>query len=326
MRLLDAADVGALLDDRMVLETMGELFSLPTAEVGYGRIDLTHPNGWLRSLPAFIEGKDLLGFKVLHRTQGVGMRYTIYVHRLSTGELMGIVDGLEVTNLRTGAVSALATDHLAREAVEVAAIVGTGPVARGQLRAIELVRPAAEIKVFARTPENRAAFVTDMSGLVEGRLVAAATLEEALEGATLVTLATKASAPVLLAEHLRPGMHVNSVGPASRDRVEVDPALFASFDRVVCDSADLVLEEAGDAFLAVTEHGLDRNRAEELTAIVTGRAPGRVGDDEITLFKSVGTGAQDLIVASRLLDLAADAGVGTVVGAVNSIKPVLAGG
>jgi ornithine cyclodeaminase/alanine dehydrogenase-like protein (mu-crystallin family) len=116
------------------------------------------------------------------------------------------------------------------------------------------------------------------------------------------------------------------VGPASRDRVEVDPALFARFDRVVCDSADLVLDEAGDAFLAVTEHGLDRNRAEELTAVVTGRAAGRVGDDETTLFKSVGTGAQDLMVASRLLDLAADAGVGTLVDAVSSIKPALPGG
>jgi ornithine cyclodeaminase/alanine dehydrogenase-like protein (mu-crystallin family) len=116
-------------------------------------------------------------------------------------------------------------------------------------------------------------------------------------------------------------MHVNSVGPASRDRVEIDPPMFATFDRVVCDSVRLVLDEAGDAYRAIVETGFDRNRAEELNAVVAGRADGRVRDDEITLFKSVGTGAQDLIVASRLLDLAAEAGVGTVVGDVNSIKP-----
>lgn len=323
MRILNSTAVDALIDDRMVLDAMRELFSLPPepGEIGFGRIDLTHPRGWLRSLPAFIKNKDLLGFKVLHRTEGVGMRYTIYVHRLSTGELMGIVDGLEATNLRTGAVSAVATDFLARHDVEVAAIVGTGPVARGQLRAIELVRPASEVRVFARTPKNRAAFVAEMSGFVHGRLVESATLEGALEGATLVTLATKALSPVLLAEHLRPGMHFNSVGPASRDRVEVDPAIFAGFDRVVCDAVGLVFDEAGDAFGAIVKHGFDPNRAEELSAVVTRRADGRVTDDEITLFKSVGNGAQDLIVASHLLDRAAAAGVGTVVGDVNSIKP-----
>jgi ornithine cyclodeaminase/alanine dehydrogenase-like protein (mu-crystallin family) len=324
MRILDATAVDALINDRMVLDAMRELFALPTepGEIAFGRIDLTHPTGWLRSLPAFIKSKDLLGFKVLHRTEGVGMRYTIYVHRLSTGELIGIVDGLEVTNLRTGAVSAVATDHLATRDLKVAAIVGTGPVARGQLRAIELVRPASEVRVFARTPQNRSAFVAEMSGFVDGRLVESATLEGALEGATLVTLATKASSPVLLAEHLQPGMHVNSVGPASRDRVEIDPAVFAMFDRVVCDAVGLVLDEAGDAFRAIVENGFDPSRAEELSAVVTGRAEGRVRADEITLFKSVGNGAQDLIVASHLLDLAAAAGVGTVVSDVNSIKPV----
>lgn len=325
MRILDASAVDALIDDRLVLEAMRDLFSLPREGIGLARIDLTHPNGWLRSLPAFIKDRDLLGFKVLHRSEGVGMRYTIYVHRLSSGELMGIVDALEITNLRTGAVSAVATDYLALHDVEVAAIVGTGPVARGQLRVLELVRPAAEVKVFARTPENRASFVAEMARFVSGRLIEAATLEEAVEEAMLVILATKARTPLLFAEHLRPGMHVNSVGPASRDRVEIDPAVFAKFDRVVCDSVELVLDEAGDAYQAVADHGLDRNRAEDLSAVVTGRADGRVADDEITLFKSVGNGAQDLIVAARLLEIAEHLGIGSLVEDVNSVKPITSG-
>ena len=327
MRVLDAAAVDSLLDDEMVLDAIRVLFSLPPDpdEVGFGRIDLVHPNGWLRSLPGFIASEDLLGFKVLHRTAGVGMRYTIYVHRLSTGELTGIVDALEVTNLRTGAVSALASDLLAPPHVEVAAIVGTGPVARGQLRALELVRPAAEVRVFARTPENRRAFVAEMSRFVSGRLVDSPTLEAALDGANMVTFATKATAPVLQAQHLVGGIHVNSVGPASRDRIEVDPGVFGSFDRVVCDSVDLVFDEAGDASLAVSHHGFDPNRAEGLADVVSGSRV-RTGAGEMTLFKSVGTGVQDLIVAARLLELAAAAEVGTVVGDVSSIKPIAPGG
>lgn len=327
MRILDAADVDALIEDQMVLDAIRELFSLPNGpkRMGWGRIDLAHPNGWLRSLPAFIVDKDLLGFKVLHQTAGVGMRYTVYVHRLGSGELVGMVDGLEVTNLRTGAVSAVATDHLAPENVEVAAIVGTGPIARGQLRALELVRPAARVNVFARTPGNRRTFVEEMSGLVSGRLVDSSTLQDALEGAELVTLATKATSPVFRAEHVRPGTHVNSVGPASRDRVEVEPAAFKSFDRVVCDSVGLVLDEAGDAHQAVTGGLFPAERAEELAAVVTGAVEGRTDPNEVTLFKSVGNGAQDLVVAARLLDIAADAGVGTIVGEVNAVKAIAQG-
>jgi alanine dehydrogenase len=327
MRVLDAAAVDSLLDDEMVLDAIRVLFSLPSDpdEIGFGRIDLSHPNGWLRSLPGFIVSEDLLGFKVLHRTAGVGMRYTIYVHRLSTGELTGIVDALEVTNLRTGAVSALASDLLAPTQVEVAAIVGTGPVARGQLRALELVRPAAEVRVFARTPEKRTAFVAEMSRFVTGRLVDSPTLDAALDGANMVTLATKATAPVLQAQHLVGGIHVNSVGPASRDRIEVDPGVFGSFDRVVCDSVDLVFDEAGDANVAMSSHGFDPKRAEGLADVVSGSRM-RTGAADMTLFKSVGTGVQDLIVASRLLDLAASAGVGTVLGDVSSIKPITPGG
>ena len=328
MRILDATAVDEVIDDQIVLDAIRRLFSLPTGpdEIGLGRIDLSHPKGWLRSLPAFVAGEDLLGFKVLHRTAGVGMRYTIYVHRLSTGELIGVVDALEITNLRTGAVSALATDLLTPQDVGVVAIVGTGPVARGQLRALELVRPAAEVRVFARTPENRRAFVDEMARFISGRLVDSPTMEAALEGAEMITLATKATSPVLRAEHLRPGMHVNSVGPASRDRIEVDPKIFDSFDRVVCDSASLVLDEAGDAHEAVSHYGFEPERAEDLAELVLGNAPGRSQPEEMTLFKSVGTGAQDLIVAADLLERAAAADIGTIVGDVNSVKPVAPGG
>ncbi|HET7846542.1 MAG TPA: hypothetical protein VFL72_03550, partial [Acidimicrobiia bacterium] len=166
MRILDAPAVESLIEETMVVDSMRDLFTLTpgSADIGFGRIDLAHPKGWLRSLPAYITSKDLLGFKVLHQTAGVGMRYMIYVHNLSTGELIGIVDALEVTNLRTGAVSAVATDCMAIDEVDVAAIVGTGQVARGQLRTLELVRPATETRVFARTPENRRAFLDEMAG------------------------------------------------------------------------------------------------------------------------------------------------------------------
>ena len=324
VRILDSGAVESLLTDDDVVAAMRDLFLLMSepGTVGYGRIDLAHPNGWLRALPGFIVPEGVMGFKVLHRTDRLGMRYTIYVHDLDSGELIGLVDGLEVTNIRTGAVSAVGTEHLAAGPVEVAAIVGTGPVARGQLRAIELVRPAAEVRVYARTPQSRRSFIDAMSDTVAGRLIEASSLEEAVDGASLVTLATKSTQPVLRAEHLAPGMHVNSVGPASRDRIEIDPAIFYRFDRVVCDSVELVMDEAGDAALAVEGGHFDPEGAEDLSALVSGEAPGRTSADEVTLFKSVGTGLQDLMVAARLLELAGESGLGTVVDDFVSIKPL----
>lgn len=324
VRILDSATVASLLTPQRALAAMRELFTLATdaGAVGYGRLNLTHPRGWLRYLPGYIVPKNVLGFKVLHRTDGVGMRYTVYVHDLHTGELTGIVDGLEVTNLRTGAVSAVGTDHLAVPDVRVAALVGTGPVARGQLEVIHLVRPAEEIRVFARTPENRRRFIAETGADLAGSLLEASSLDEALEGCGMVTLATKAAEPILSARHLRPGLHVNSVGPASRDRMEIHPGAFPRFDRVVCDSVELVVDEAGDAYRAVQEGGWTPAEADDLSAVVSGTAPGRTSPDEVTLFKSVGTGLQDLMVAVRLLEDAAVEGRGTVVDEFVAVKAV----
>lgn len=321
MRILDGTAVEELFSPKLALTTMRELFTIsadPTA-VGYGRIDISHPAGWLRLLPGFIRPLGVFGFKTLHRTDGVGMRYAIYVHDMTSGELAGIVDGLTVTNLRTGAVSALATDLMASPDVQTAAIVGTGPVARGQVEVLDLVRPVAQLRVFARTPENRRRFIADMEGTISSTLVEAGSMEEAIDGASLVTLATKASTPILFSHHLRPGMHVNSVGPASRDRVEVDPSAFGDFHRVVCDSVALVTDEAGDAFRAV-QQGYDPKRAVDLAPVVTGEEPGRADASDITLFKSVGTGLQDLMVAARLLEAAAGADTGATVDRFISVK------
>lgn len=322
MRILDETAVDALLTPQLALDAMRALFALPADASGYGRVDLHHPVGWLRALPGFLAPLGVFGLKTIHRTDGVGMRYTIYVHDLESGELRGLVDGLAVTNLRTGAVTATAADLLAVPEVDVAALVGTGPVAEGQLLLLDLVRPAREVRVYARTPGNRRRFIERMAGRVTSTLIEAESLDAALDGAQMVTLATKATEPILTSTHLAPGIHVNSVGPASRDRVEIDPGTFAIFDRVVCDSVELVTHEAGDAFEAVERGLFDPRTADDLADLVAGRVPGRRSPDETTLFKSVGTGLQDLIVAARLLEASERAGIGRVVDDFVSVKPL----
>lgn len=318
-RILDASAVEKLLTPESVLAAMRQLFSYPDDEVGYGRTDLSHPKGWLRVLPAFIRPLGVFGFKTIHRTDAFGMRYAIYVHAIESGELAGIVDGLAITNLRTGAVSAVAADGMAPVVTDVAALVGTGPVARGQALLLDLVRPARELRVYARTPANRAQFVEEMAPQLSSRLVAAESLDEALDGAQLVTLATKATAPVFGRDQVVPGRHVNSVGPASRDRSEVTTDAFMAFDRVVCDSVGLVMDEAGDAHAAVGA-GYDPATAYDLARVVSGEVTGRNSDTEATLFKSVGTGLQDLAVAARLIEAAEAVDAGVAIEPFMSVK------
>jgi ornithine cyclodeaminase/alanine dehydrogenase-like protein (mu-crystallin family) len=320
IRVLDGEAVGSLLDPRLALEAMTDLFAMPVDAQVYGRIDLHHDRGWIRVLPGYLEQLEVFGYKVLSRTSEVGMRYAVHVHDLDSGALRGMVDGLSVTNARTGAVSALATDLLAVADVEVAALIGTGPVGRGQLVALDLVRSAGVTRVFSPTQARREALVDQMQGKVACDLVAAESLESAIDGAQMVTLATNATAPVLMAGHLAPGMHVNSVGPASRDRHEIDADAFPVFDQVVCDSVVLVLNEAGDAIEA-TRHGtLTAEGAVDL-AVMLSTGGGRRSADEITLFKSVGTGLQDLIVALRLLEKADRADIGLVIDDFVTLKP-----
>ena len=318
--ILDGDAVARLLKPHVALEAMRELFSMDLSPdaAGYGRIDLPHPNGWLRLLPGYLPDAGVFGFKSLNRANGVGMRYGIYVHDLETGGLRGIVDGRGVTNLRTGAVTALGTDLLAPPDVEEAAIIGTGQVAGGQCLALQLVRPVRRLRVYARSSKRRATFISAMRNHITAELVEATSLSSAIDGVGMVTLATNAAEPVIDGDHIKAGMHINSVGPASRDRVELDPACFTDFDHIICDSVDLVFNEAGDAYRA-TQIGFDPNTALDL-ADAMANPPSRRKRDR-TLFKSVGTGLQDLIVAVHLLDAASTWGIGHEIDDYLSVKP-----
>lgn len=320
--LLRHEDVEQLVTVELAIDAMSEIFRLE----GRGetarphRYDVPTGRGWLRLMPVVAPGLDAFGFKAMHLTQRVGVRYAIWVYELSTGELRGILDARVVTAMRTAATTAVATRALARSDVRRTAIVGTGQEARTHLAAMQAVRPAPEVRVFSRSAENRAAFIKEMTPLVEADLVDCQTLAEATGGADVVVLATKSPDPVLHGEHLEPGMHVNSIGSARADQFELAADTFGRFSTIVCDSKEHVFAEAGDAIAAIAAGHADLDAADNLSDLVVGMGRSRRGADEITLFKSVGTATQDLGLAVRLLDLASSSGVGQELGAFPDMK------
>lgn len=320
VRMLDTATVDRYLTTEIGLNAMRRCFQLE-AEGRAGpvtRSDLGHSAGWMRVLPAVFEGFGVFGHKVISFTSGQGVRYVITLFDIETGQMRAVMDGKAITGARTGATSAVAADLLCRPDIGTMAVLGTGSVARAQLPALTAVRPVEEIRVYSRNPANRKGFIAEMQPSLQARLLDCPSPDDAIEGADLVTLATKSPEPVLSTHHLRPGLHVNSVGSARPDLSEVAPEAFAVFDLIVCDSVELVFGESGDAVAAVSSGLFDVGGVVALSAALSGGVDRDPSD--LTLFKSTGTGLQDLALAAAILEMAEADDAGATVDQVLAVK------
>jgi ornithine cyclodeaminase/alanine dehydrogenase-like protein (mu-crystallin family) len=213
----------------------------------------------------------------------------VLLHDGETGQLRAVLNASAVTEIRTAAVSAVATRALARPGARVVAILGGGVQARSHAEAMRTVLPGAELRTWTRGDGG--------------------TARETLRGADVVCTCTSAREPILEREWLDEGAHLNAVGASVPTARELDAGTVRAATLVV-DRRESALAEAGDLLLAgVGEDGI----AAELGEVLTGAHPGRTGDAELTVFKSLGLGVEDLAAAELALENARAAGVGTEV-------------
>lgn len=233
-----------------------------------------------------------------------------------TGEPIAVLNASAVTEIRTAAVSAVATNALANADADVLVIFGTGVQARSHLRAISSTRELAEVRVVARTAgkaERFAAEVSSASELAEAKVTGYGSPEQALAGAGIVVTATNSAVPVLRREWVSPGTHLNAVGACLPHQRELDAATVADA-AFFCDSRESVIAEAGDFVLAVADGAIGHDHLKaELGDVLTGKASGRTGEREITIFESLGLAAEDLAAAAAAYSLAVERGIGTMV-------------
>lgn len=229
----------------------------------------------------------------------------------ATGAPLGLLEGSALTALRTGAASGVASDVLARADASTAAIFGAGIQARTQLAAVLAVRRIRRARVFDINPLAAEAFALEMKARHGIEVKAAKSPSEALAGADIVCTATTATEPVFDDRDLDAGTHINAVGVFDRLNAEIPPETVAR-SRVFVDHVEAALEEAGDLLrpAAAGMIGPDHFRV-ELGEVLSGRASGRRSPDEVTLFKSVGSAAQDLFAAVRAVTNARRFGLGT---------------
>jgi ornithine cyclodeaminase/alanine dehydrogenase-like protein (mu-crystallin family) len=227
----------------------------------------------------------------------------------ATGMPTAILNASAVTEIRTAAVTAVATRALARDDARVLAILGAGVQARSHLRALADVRPWDEIRIYARTAEHAQALAAATPGVS-----VTPTAREAVQGADVVVTATSSREPVLDHAWLDPAAHVNAVGastPTARELTVETVAAAALF----CDSRESLRNEAGEFRLALEQGAIsseDHVRA-ELGEVLAGLRPGRSAAGELTLFRSLGIGVEDLAAARVAVHAAREQGLGTEV-------------
>jgi alanine dehydrogenase len=291
MKLLSEKEVGERLRMRDLIPAMAEaLRALSGGEVSQPlRTVLTVPehHGFFGVMPACGRalGAKLVTFypqnKNIHTHHAM-----ILLFRPETGEPFVAMDGRLITEMRTAAVSAAATDLLARKDTHVLALIGSGVQARSHLEALRMVRDFHEVRVWS--PRNAERFAEKF------HVRAANSAEEAVRGADVVVVATAATAPVLHGEWLQPGAHINAVGATRPDWRELDDEILRRA-RIYVESREAATAESGDVIAAAKP-------VVEIGELVGKKQTGRQSQDELTLFKSVGVAVEDVTAAQLVWD------------------------
>ena len=223
-----------------------------------------------------------------------------------TGVPIAILDGTVVTHLRTGAASALASQYLSREDSSHLVIFGTGALAPTMAASHLAVRPIKQISVWGRRPEQAKATAEEIRARVPQTIEVSVTdsIEKCVATADIVSCSTSSPTPILAGKWLKPGTHVDLVGSFQPTRRESDDDVVLR-SRIFVDTFQGALHEGGDVVEPMSRGVISRERIEgELSDLASGRVQGRRGQDEITLFKSVGTAIEDLAAARMLVEAA----------------------
>ena len=314
--VLAARDVHELLGYRECADVMRQaLADLARGQIQQPLRTVVRPRdaaGFMGLMPAY--SPDGYGLKAICVTPGnpaVGKdahQGGVMLFAADTGEPLALVNASAITEIRTAAVSAVATGLLARAGAAELAIIGTGVQGRAHAHALAATRPLTGIRMAGRDVARARKVAAELAEALGLPVTAAGSVPEAVDGAGIVVTATSSAQAVLRREWLAAGSHVNAVGACLPHAREIDTATMAEA-AVFADSRESVRSESGDYLLAAQE-GADNPVRAELGELLTGTASGRADDDEITVFESLGLAAEDLAAASYLYQKATRLGGG----------------
>jgi ornithine cyclodeaminase/alanine dehydrogenase-like protein (mu-crystallin family) len=241
-----------------------------------------------------------------------GHQGIVVVFDSATGAPVGVLHGGEITARRTAAATAVATVTLARPESSVLALIGAGEQASHHLAALLECLRIKEVRIWSQSAAHARSFA-EAHKEVSAPLVVHESVEAAVRGADVICTLTSAPQPVLFGHQLRNGQHVNAVGSSVRDFRELDEEAIQRA-RLYADYLPMLAAEGGDYLAALRSGAITPEHViGELGEVLLGRKPGRKSEEDITLFKSLGIIAEDLIAAQHALNEAIANGDGAVI-------------
>jgi alanine dehydrogenase len=320
--ILKPAEVASLFSYRDAMDAVEQALRAQAVQAAHFplRVMVATAQGLLAAMPGAIEGgTPALGAKLVS-VFPENARHGLESHQAlialftpDTGEPLALLDGRIITEIRTAAVSALATKTLAPAGASVAGILGTGVQARAHARALAEVMTLDDLRIWGRRREHAEALCKTLrDDGIPARAVDSA--QAACGGAAVICTVTASAEPVVPIAAISGGVHINAVGACTPHKREI-PADLMALSSIVVDSIEGARNEAGDIVMAIDEGALpSQPRLTLLADIIAGHAAGRSTPDEITLFESLGIAIEDVACAALVYERARARGIGTTVG------------
>lgn len=292
----------AAVEEALLHQAIGEATNRPRQRVGSLK-------SMLHVMSAGDSRLGVCGLKV-YMSSGSGAKFLVFLYDSESGDLLAVIEGDRLGQMRTGAASGVAIRHMARKDSDRVGIFGAGWQAESQLIAVCRVRPVKAIKVYSRRAEHRSAFARRMTALLRVQVEPVDSPEDAARDCAIVITATTSREPVLKGNWIGPGTHVNAVGSNFLSKAEIDVETIRRASVIAVDSIEQSRLEAGDLLPAIERGIINWESVTELGRIVAGQVRGRATSDQITIFKSNGIALEDVATAHRLYTLARERGVG----------------
>lgn len=323
LKVFRATDLTTILPMGEAITVVQEAFAQLSSKMAIAplrtTLSLKNPGEMGLLMPAYLTKTGALGAKMVtvfpqNPFHGLpAVQALVFLFDSSTGSPLAIFEGTELTRFRTGAATGSATQILARPEAKTLALFGAGGQAFYQIMGVCSVRKIEHIFIYDLLSEKMDALIDLLqktSWAKDVEIEKAPSPEMAIFKAEIIVTATTSPRPVFPGKNLNPGTHINAIGSFRPEMQEVDEETICRA-KIFVDSLSACLEEAGDLIIPL-QKGLIKNTniQGELGELVLGLKPGRISDQEITYFKSVGNAVQDVSVALAIWQKAEEKGWG----------------
>jgi alanine dehydrogenase len=267
---------------------------------------LPDKTGLLGMMPGYAGDIDVMGIKVIsvfpqNKSSGYSSHQGVVVlFEAKNGKPLCIADADEITAIRTAAASAVATNLLAKKDAETLSILGSGVQAASHIEAMLLVRKIKRITIWSRNETHAKQLAKKVSGENKIDIIVAKTPKEAVKGMDIVCTVTASAQPILNGEWILKGTHINAVGSSAPHARELDTATIVK-SKLFTDRYESLFNEGGDFIIPKNEGAIgDSHVRGEIGEILLGKKDGRTGNDDITVFKSLGLAVEDIFSVNHI--------------------------